>query len=63
VQHHFLSDFIVSHVVPNGFMNDVILNAAEGPVRRLLTFASVNAANGSIPAACAFLFVRRKVLR
>lgn len=44
-------------------MKDVISNGAEGPVRDLTTFASVNAANGSIPAACALLLVGRKVLR
>jgi hypothetical protein len=55
MQHHFTRDFIVSQVIPNGFMNDVIPNGAEGSVRDLTTFASVNAANGSIPAACALL--------
>jgi hypothetical protein len=53
----------MSDVVPSGFMKDVISNGAEGPVRDLTTFASVNAANGSIPAACALLLVGRKVLR
>jgi len=55
MQHHFMSDVIMSQVIPNGFMNDVIPNGAEGPLRDLTTFASVNAANGSIPAACALL--------
>jgi hypothetical protein len=50
-------------VIRSGFMNDVVPNGAEGPVRDLTTFASVNAANGSLPAACALLFVGRKVLR
>jgi hypothetical protein len=49
-----MSDVIMSQVIPNG---------AGGPVRDLTTFARVNAANGSIPAACALLFVGRKVLR
>jgi hypothetical protein len=53
----------MSDVIMSGFMNDVISNGAEGPVRDLTTFARVNAANGSIPAACALLLVGRKVLR
>lgn len=55
MQHHFTRDFIMSQVIPNEFMNEVIPNGAEGSVRDLTTFASVNAANGSIPAACALL--------
>jgi hypothetical protein len=49
-----MRDVIMSHAIPSG---------AEGPVRHHTIFASVNAANGSIPAACALLFVGRKVLR
>jgi hypothetical protein len=53
----------MSDVTPNGFVSDVILNGAEGPVRDLTTFAAVNAANGTIPAACALLFAGRNFLR
>jgi len=53
----------MNDVIPNGFMSDVIPNGAEGTVRDLRTFAGVNAANGTIPAACALLFAGRKVLR
>ena len=54
-----MSGVITSDVIPNGFISDVIPNGAEGPVRDLTTFASVNAANGTILAACAVLFAKR----
>ncbi len=51
-----MSDAIMSDVI----MNDAIPNGAEGPVRDLTTFASVDAAYGTIPPAGTLLFARRK---
>jgi hypothetical protein len=46
-----MSDAIMNAVIPTGFISDVIPKGAEGPVRDFTVFASVNAANGTIPAA------------